>query len=86
LTNPMVPDKYRGVREERVVLDKHVLVGTGSTILPGVFISEGASVGAMSLVNKSLEPWGIYVGIPCKKIKDREKTILHLEKEFLDSI
>lgn len=83
LTNPMVDDKYKNVDGEKVILKKHALVGTGSTILPGVIIGEGSSVGAMSLITKSLEPWGIYVGIPCKKIKDRSRKILELEKEFL---
>lgn len=86
LTNPMVPDQYRKVQESQVVLEKHVLVGTGSTILPGVTVGEGSSVGAMSLINKSLDAWGMYVGIPCKKIRDREQNILQLEEEFLGSI
>lgn len=86
LTNPMVPDQYRNVQEAQVILEKHVLVGTGSTILPGVILGEGTSVGAMSLINKSLDAWGIYVGIPCKKIRDRAKNILQLEEEFLGSI
>ena len=34
------------------------------------------------LINKSTTPWGIYVGNPCKKIKDREKTLLKYEKEI----
>ena len=37
----------------------------------------------MSLVKKDLAPWGIYAGIPVKKIKDRSKNLLNLEKEFI---
>ena len=44
-----------------------------------VIIEEGVSVGAMSLVNKSLNKWNIYIGIPCKKLKERKKDILELE-------
>lgn len=84
LTNPMIDEIFRNVTSEKVILRKHVLIGTGSTILPGVEIGEGSSIGAMSLINKSLKPWGIYVGIPCKKIKDRSQKILELEKEFLN--
>ena len=36
----------------------------------------------MSLVNKSTEPWGIYVGIPAKRIKDRSKDLLKFETLF----
>ena len=35
---------------------------------------------------KSTDPWGIYVGIPAKRIKDRKKDILELEKKFLASV
>lgn len=83
LTNPMVPEFYLGIIHKKVILEKHVVVGTGSTILPGVVIGEGSSVGSMSLVNKSLDEWGIYVGIPCKKVKDRSKKLLELEKDFI---
>lgn len=84
MTNPMLPDKYINVIEKKVVLNKHCIVGTNSTILPGVELAEGVSIGAMSLVNKSLPAWGIYVGIPVKKIKERSKQLLELEKEFLE--
>ena len=82
MTNPTVPYEYRNIICGKVILKKHVLVGTGCTILPGVIIGEGTSVGSMSLVSKSLNEWGMYVGIPCKKIKDRSKKILTLEKEY----
>lgn len=82
LTNPTIPDKFRCVTGGKVTFEKHVLVGTGSTILPNVNLGEGVSVGSMSLVNKSLEPWGIYVGIPCHFIKDRSKKVLELETQM----
>jgi acetyltransferase-like isoleucine patch superfamily enzyme len=60
-------------------------VGTGAIIFPGVVISEGAAVGALSIVNKSLDSWGMFVGQPARKIKDRSKNILKLEEKFLES-
>ena len=86
LTNPMVPDEYRHVISASVSLGKHVVVGSGSTVLPGVSIAEGCSIGSMSLITKSTEPWGIYVGIPCKRIKDRSKRVLELEELHRASI
>lgn len=86
LTNPMIPDKYRNVQGGLVTLEKHALVGTGCTILPSVTIGEGVSVGSMSLVTKSLKEWGIYMGIPCKRIKDRSRKMLEIEKEFWSDI
>ena len=79
MANPMIPEEYRNVQGGKVLLKKHVLIGTGCTILPSVIIEEGVSVGAMSLINKSLNKWNIYIGIPCKKLKERKKDILELE-------
>lgn len=56
-------------------------IGAGCIIFPNIHIGEGVVVGSMSLVNKSLEPWGIYVGIPCKKIKERGRKLLSLEEK-----
>jgi galactoside O-acetyltransferase len=82
LTNSTVPDKYKRISGGKVILKRHVIIGTGSTILPNVVIGEGSSVGAMSLVNKSIGEWGIYFGIPCRKINNRSKALLEYEKEF----
>ena len=51
-------------------------------MLPGVEIGEGCSFGAMSFVNKSTEPWGVYVGIPCVKKSERSKEMLCFLKEI----
>lgn len=80
MTNPMVPDQCRKVYGGKVLFQKHSLIGTGCTVLPDVTVGVGASVGAMSLVASDLEPWGMYVGIPCKKIKERKKDLLKYEK------
>jgi acetyltransferase-like isoleucine patch superfamily enzyme len=83
LTNPTIPDKYKNVLESQVILRKHAIVGVGSSILPGVIMGEGAVLGAKSFVKKSIEPWGIYAGTPARKIKERNRDLLKLEKEFL---
>lgn len=83
LTNPTVDEKFTSISAGEVVLDRHVIVGSGTVILPGVTIGEGSSVGALSLVTKSLPEWGVYFGAPAKKIKDRKKKLLDLEREFL---
>ncbi len=86
LTNPCVDDAFRQMTYQKVILHKHVIIGTGSTILPGVEIGEGSSVGAMSLVNQSLAAWGVYAGNPCRKIKNRQKILLEKEKAFLATL
>ena len=84
LTNPTISAKYRNVICGKVYIGKHVVIGTGSSILPGVCIEEGTALGSRSLVCRSLEAWGIYAGIPCKRLKERSRKILELEKSFLD--
>ncbi|WP_420230511.1 acyltransferase [Psychrobacter sp. ER1] len=69
---------------EKVTLKRQVIVGAGSIIMPGVTIAEGCSIGAMTLVNKSTEAWGIYVGNPARRVKDRKQDLLLLEKTFLE--
>ncbi len=82
LTNPTVPEKYTGITRGTVTLGCHVIIGSGSVILPKVSIGEGTSVGALSLVNKSLDSWGVFVGCPAKRLKDRSKRLLELEAEL----
>lgn len=83
MTNPMLPPKLTKVTGGKVVFKKHSIVAAGCIIFPAVIIGEGAAIGAMSLVNSSVEPWSINVGIPAKKIKDRKKKILQLEKKII---
>lgn len=83
MTNPMVPDEYKNVESKPVFIRKHVIIGSTSIVLPGCDLKVGSSFGAFSLINKDSEPWSINVGIPFRKIKNRNKNILDLEKEFL---
>lgn len=83
MTNPMVPAKYKPTSiSEKVHIGKHAIIGCNSVVLPGVDIPEGAAVGSLSLVTRSLEPWSINIGIPAKKKSDRYKDILSLEHQF----
>ena len=86
LTNPTVPDHFKRETKRKVSIGRHVIVGAGSIIFPGVTLAEGCSVGAMTLVNKSTEPWGIYSGNPAKRIKERKQDLLKLEAEFLEEV
>jgi len=78
LIGPMVDDNRTNVTGDKVLIKKYSQIGACSTILPAVIISEGVAVGAMSLVIKNLDEWGIYSGIPCCRIKERSKGLLKL--------
>lgn len=85
MVNSTVPKEYKNEFIKEVVLRKQSIVGAGSIIMPGVVLAEGTSVGALSLVLKSTEPWGIYTGSPAKRLKDRKKDLLELEKQYLEN-
>ena len=86
MTNPTVPSQYTNVTSSDVVIGKHVIVGSGSVILPGVTLERGVAIGALSLVNKNCTEFSVYMGTPAKKIKERKRDLLELEKQFLNSI
>jgi len=83
MTNPTIPTKYKNEFKKKVLIGRHVIIGAGSMVLPGVTVAEGCSIGAMSMLTKSTDAWGIYFGIPAKKIKSRKKDLLILESEFM---
>lgn len=85
MTNPMVPSQYTNVTSSDVMLGKHVIVGSGSVILPGVILETGVAVGALSLVNKNCTEFGVYIGSPVKRIKERRKGLLNLETQLLNN-
>lgn len=83
LTNPTVAMEFRKIQRARVVLGRHVIIGTNSVIVPGVELAEGTSVGGCSMVTKSTQAWSVYFGIPAKRIKARSQDMLALETSYL---
>ena len=83
MTNPTVPCQYTNVTSSDVIIGKHVIVGSGSVILPGVTLETGVAVGALSLVNKNCSEFGVYIGAPAKRIKERKRDLLDLENILL---
>lgn len=68
-------------------LEKHSVVGSSLTILPGVKIGIFSVIRADSLVRKSVESGFIFAGNPCVKIKDRDtETLIELERKLLSTI
>jgi len=84
LIGPMVEINFRNIISGKVIIKKFSQIGANCVIFPNLIIEEGVAVGAMSLVNSSLKAWGIYVGIPAKFLKPRNKNLLMLKKKFLN--
>jgi|SRR5690606_3875544 len=85
MTNPMVPAELTHVTHADVFVGKHVIIGSGTVVLPGVTLEEGVAIGALSFVNKSCKEYGIYSGVPAKRIKDRERGVKELELKVYGS-
>lgn len=86
MTNPTVPEEFTHVDHRPVVLERHVIIGSGSVILPGVTIGEATAVGALCLVAKDLESFGIYAGSPLRRIRSRSRQLLEFEKLYLATV
>ncbi len=80
MTNPMVPSKFTAVTHADVVIGKHVVIGSGSVVLPGITIEEGVAIGALSLISKDCSSFGIYVGT--HRIKERSRNLLDFERQM----
>lgn len=85
MTNPTVPSEYTGVKHADVLLGKHVLVFGGSVILPGVTLQDGVVIGALSLIKRNCQAFGIYAGNPARRISERKRDLLEMEKKFMAS-
>jgi acetyltransferase-like isoleucine patch superfamily enzyme len=85
MTNPTLPEYCTNVTHADVCIGKHVIIGCGSVILPGVDVGDGAAIGALSLVNVSCKEWSVYIGTPIKKIKERKRNLLVFEKQYLEA-
>lgn len=83
LTNPTVPVRYKREIRAAVRIGRHVIVGTGTIVCPGVDLADGTSVGAASLVLKSSAPWTILAGVPARLLKERSRDLLALEVDYL---
>lgn len=79
LTNPTVPSTLSNVASADVYIGRHVIIGAGSVVLPGLILEDGCAIGSLSLVNKSCQAFTIYQGAPIRKVADRKQTLLQLE-------
>lgn len=52
-----------------IAIESNVYIGMNSIVLFGVVIGSNCIVGAGSVVSRSLEPGGVYAGVPARRIK-----------------
>lgn len=78
LIGPIHDEKLTNVTGGKVILKKYSQIGAHCVIFPNLTIGEGSVIGTMSLVTKSVSEWGIYIGIPVKKLRERKRNLLNL--------
>jgi dTDP-4-amino-4,6-dideoxy-D-glucose acyltransferase len=85
---PNVPDEYRTAAiRSKIIIAPHVIGGTRVTILPGVSVAEGVSIGAHTLIKEDCFPWTIYAGTPAQALGPRRReNYLTLCRQFESSI
>lgn len=76
LIGPIHHECQINVKGGPVILKRYSQIGAHCVVFPNITIAEGAVVGAMSLVNKSVPKWSIVVGIPAVFLKPRKSNLI----------
>ena len=77
LVGPIHSEKYTHVVGGRVTVKAYTQIGANVLVFPNLTIGEGCVVGACSMVRKDLDSWGVYYGIPVKRVKERKNGMLN---------
>jgi galactoside O-acetyltransferase len=86
MCHPTIPDECRDVRPMDITFKEHSVACAASCIIGKVVVGKGAVIGAMSLVKEDCDDFGIYVGIPAKKVKERTRGFLELRRKYLPDV
>ena len=65
----LLPPSCQPLSSKDVIIGDNVWIGESVCVLPGVTIGDYSVVGAGSIVTKSIPPYSLAVGNPCKVIK-----------------
>lgn len=67
--------KHFDYETAEIFIGNNVWIGINAIILKGVQIGEGAVIAAGAIVTKDCEPYGVYAGIPAKKVGTRQQDL-----------
>lgn len=59
----------------KVIVANRAWLSSRTTVLPKVVVGEGAVLASGGLAVKNLEPYGVYGGVPAKKIGTRNQNL-----------
>lgn len=54
-----------------ITLERDVWIGANATIMMDTVVAEGCIVAANAALTRSTEPYGLYGGVPARRIRDR---------------
>ena len=75
-TDTSRPVMDQGITAQGIRIEDNVWIGAGATVLDGVTIGRGACVGAGAVVNRSIPPHSLAVGVPARVVRDLERDPL----------
>ncbi len=58
-----------------ITIGRHVFIGTGTMVLPGITLGHGSAVAARAVVTQDVAPGSIVAGIPARVIGHREPKL-----------
>lgn len=61
-----------------VVIKEYAWVASRSTVLPHLIVEEGSVIASGAILTKTNEPYGIYAGVPARKIAERNKDLQYI--------
>jgi acetyltransferase-like isoleucine patch superfamily enzyme len=82
LISPTTKKEHNNLINGKVIIKKYSQLGIETVIFPNITFEEGCATGAKTLVTKSTLPWGIYIGQPAKRLKERNKGLLKFINEY----
>jgi acetyltransferase-like isoleucine patch superfamily enzyme len=57
-----------------ITLERDVWIGANATIMMNTFIAEGCIIGANAALTHDTEPYGLYLGVPARRLRDRRPS------------
>ena len=76
LSNPTLPKKLRQYEAGKIVIGRYVVLGANSVVLPSTTVGDGVLLSAQSTLNKDASDWGLYHGVPAKRVANLERKTL----------
>jgi acetyltransferase-like isoleucine patch superfamily enzyme len=68
-----LPIRWAGHINKPVIIEADAWLACNVVIVPGVTIGKGTVVAAGAVVTSNTEPYGVYAGVPARKIRSRIK-------------